>query len=775
MMEMRKFYIVGWVVLGIVTTGSFSAGAVADGACPNEQLRVEDNSTLLPDCRSYEMMTPPYKEGQAEKLFTDEGEYASSGDGMLFVGTPDLVGSSGAGERLSETSLYADSRTVNGWQFSPLNPSGSEYDGQYLLSAEPDSGVSLWEQKTPAQLFTTRELYVRSAEGVSMLVGPTGTPTASVGEPSNSMAASGYGVIETMAATSDYSHIVLRAFTPEDRWPFDKTLGGETQLYEYSGVDDPEPIMVAVEGAKGSARIEGFECGAELGSGDFGATYNALSSDGETVFFTPHIAGRETCPGSASAPAVAEVWARMHGSLSASLPAETVDVSARSASECTGACASSPESAKNFEGASEDGEKAFFTSTQQLINGASQDPDVSDSAGSEGSGCAETSGSGGCNLYEFDMQGRQLRLVAGGAEVLGVAGIAKDGSRVYFVAKRVLAGSGANVYGAVAQGGEPNLYVYDSQSGQTVFVATLSPGDQQDWARQFTMRPVQVTGEAPEEGRFLLFASTKQNLTPDDPTAMTQLFEYDSKTGELVRVSQGEDGYDENGNAVREGVESEMLAGGYVHEGTQQDFHSLGTRLNISRDGSTVAFTTRGRLSVRATSAEQGCTSVYEYRSAGAIANGGVHLISDGVDVVQNHNEQCGASLAAMDASGDDIAFRTDDPLLSSDVDGLQLDTYDARVDGGFPAAVPAAECKDEGCLGPVGVGPASSVAASAAQTAEGGLSSGSSGGGKPAVKKAVRCAKGKRLSHDKCVRIKVKRKQKTKAKKASRNRKAGR
>ncbi len=41
---------------------TMAAPALAE-TCPNEQLRAEDHSATLPDCRAYELVTPPFKEG----------------------------------------------------------------------------------------------------------------------------------------------------------------------------------------------------------------------------------------------------------------------------------------------------------------------------------------------------------------------------------------------------------------------------------------------------------------------------------------------------------------------------------------------------------------------------------------------------------------------------------------------------------------------------------------------------------------------------------------
>lgn len=609
--------------------------------------------------------------------------YAANGEKAIVYTLANLAKTAGAGESAVEGSLYQDTRTQEGWQISPLNPPLSQFVGQLSIASEADSGNSLWEQHTPAQSAFNRGLYIRSATGTFRFVGALNPPLDSSTEEESNVIEAGGGLFDRpVAATYNYEHVVI--FAPDSRayWPFDATTGNGGSLYEYSGSGNQQPILVGVSGAKGSTNLIAT-CGTRLGGE--GSDYNSISTDGETIFLTV-----EPC----SVPATDEIYARKHGSLMARDTAETVDISA---SGCTVACGG--ESGKNFEGASEDGSKVFFTSTQKLTNDA-QDGTGSGSATS-GEGCAETTaGAGGCNLYSYDFTRpvqQRLKLIAGG-EVVGVSAVAENGSRVYFVSRTPIAAAGGNSFGYRPQDGQPNLYVYDVATSDTTFIATLSEADGGDWSKEFR-RSVELAGQA---GRYIIFTSAMPGLTPDASSTQIQLYEYNAETTELVRVTKGEDGYNEDGNAVTSGIEPASLKTIAERLGNGRDFKSLTNRLNISQDGKTIIFATRGQLSARASSAVQHCRSLYEFHSAGSIAQGNVSLISDGRDTQLNKGVLCGPQFQAIDANGENVMFTTADPLVAADTDGLQRDVYDARVGGGFPwsPSTEVALCAPPDCEG---------------------------------------------------------------------------
>ncbi len=670
------------------------ASAVAV-AC-NESLRATLRSSTLPDCRAYEMVSPPYKEGYPLLA----SSFASNGESAILNSQAKLAGNPGSGETIfPQGSVYLAGRDAAGWELAPLNPSPSQFVGQIplaALSAEADDGDTLWEQHTAAQPASIRDLYVRSRGGVYSLIGPLSPHEHPEEIPGNVIVGGFIGLDEAVAATHDYSHVAIEAANAGDRWEFDETAGETRSLYEYSGTDNSEPVLVGVEGEKGSRKLIAT-CGTSLGS-ESGSDYNALSADGETIFFTV-----DGCiPGAAGE----EVYARIHGALTSAERAETVRVSE---SECTEACSFRP-SGKNFEGASEDGGKVFFTSTQKLTNDAVNGV-LSGEASFSGAGCAAiAAGEVGCNLYEYDFarpEGERLRAISIGGEVLGVAAISEDGSHVYYVSHNAIAAAGDSVYGS-----EParttqnlaNLYVYDTVTNQSAFVATLSnqeeSEDRKDWRRE-NLRPVELAGKS---GQYMLFASSTKFVTPDAVTHAhtappTQLYEYkaegesdgEREAPELVRVTQGEGGFDQNGVGVGVGLKpssvatvAERLGGGVPGS---PDFKSEIDRLNLSEDGRTVFFETAGQLSPRATSAANECTSLYEFRTpSNRLSEATVRLVSDGKDVQLNKGAECGAQFQYTDASGSDVLFSTADPLLAGDTDGFQRDLYDAREGGGFVA-----------------------------------------------------------------------------------------
>jgi len=682
------------------------AGNGDQASCNNESLRSEVGATWLADCRAYEMVTPPYKEGYP--FFTNS--YSRNGNEAILYSLANVAGNPGASESIFYGASYLALRTEGGWRLSPLNASLSEFVGQVPEAFEADSGETLWMQHTPEQSAFTRDLYTRSSSGTYSLIGPMSPPSSVEEEASDVLEGEvgSAGFDYPVAATHDYGHVVLFAESKRDYWSgFDQTGGGSGSLYEYTGTRNESPTLVGVEGAKGSTQLVD-QCGVQLGAGRGLTAYNAISSTGETVFFTAEPKDSESCASPIKGPMWSEIYARMSGSPKAPAPAETVHVSA---SECTAECGGeSGESGKNFEGASESGEQVFFTSTEKLTNNALNEAAYGDAAKGE---CASAAlNGGGCNLYEYNFsapkEASRLSLIAGG-EVMGVAAIAEDGSRVYFVSASQLVPAGP-VKGA------PNLYVYDTAGRKTAFIATLSDKDKGDWRRNFE-RPVEVAGEA---GRYLLFESVA-HLTPDDTSVQRQLFEYDAVTGELVRLTKGEDGFNENGNRVTVGIEPIAFEAFDERLGHGHDFKSVTDRLNVSVDGRTVFFETAGELSPRATSAQVGCTSLYEFHTGGLLREGVVSLVSDGRDVQPNKGSTCGAQFQGVDESGDNVLFTSADSLVGpSGVDGVERDVFDARVGGGFPPAGESALCGLGSCEGGVSVPPVFGAPASVGEVGEG-------------------------------------------------------
>ena len=509
---------------------------------------------------------------------------------------------------------------------------------------------------------------MREPEGQFVEIGPVIPPSQAAGPPAGTET-NLISWVHYVGAATDLSHVVIALTPGENRflWPGDTTLPHRPSLYEYTGPGVAKPALVGVN-AEGKLISN---CGTQLGGytepDEFtGDKYNAVSSDGKRVVFTAFSGAGCLQPGE---PVVNEVYVRING-------AETVAISEPSLQQCL-ACFTATKEPAEFQGASENGSKVFFTTTQELLGGSTE------------------------NLYEYDFNnfaGEKIVLVSKGSsepQVQGVARVSEDGSHVYFVAKGVLAGK--NREGQSPTPGADNLYVFERDAvypgGRLAFIATLSGADEQDWSPEDN-RPVQAT----PDGRFLVFASAEKltAFKEEDTSTVSQIFEYDAKEEALVRVSIGKDGYNHNGNTEEDRAEINIpsYAGGDVP--TQAE-----AGLAVSSDGAEVFFVSEDALTPQAVEAAAAhAYSVYEYHSAGAISNGDVDLISDGKDVTTE-----GIRLFGTDASGDDVFFQTADSLLTRDTDSGR-DIYDARVDGGFREPALPVECEGEACQGPLSAPP---------------------------------------------------------------------
>src|SRR5579871_6238347 len=75
--------------------------------CQNDVLRSESGWERLPDCRGYEMITPPYKEGAI-----DFAHISSNGEQAIVEGLSAISETPGASENQLVGDAYLDQRTA---------------------------------------------------------------------------------------------------------------------------------------------------------------------------------------------------------------------------------------------------------------------------------------------------------------------------------------------------------------------------------------------------------------------------------------------------------------------------------------------------------------------------------------------------------------------------------------------------------------------------------------------------------------------------------------
>jgi hypothetical protein len=754
-----------WLYLGALTAALAAAGGVAaapalatgdanTASCPATTVQSSGFREYLPDCRAYEMVTPPYEDGYEVEL---RGGLA---EGELSGGAPQLVGKSlaalnGGPDTATFANEYKFLRSSSGWVTVPLAPSTAAFSvnssltiGEFSAVSVTDAGALFLLRKPNASVFEAN-LYLVEPDGAPRLVGPllpesTIRPNT-VGNPSITPPLP----VEFAGTTNDFSHVLyyIRPYTSgesdlgglTDLWPGDTTpLDAYTpppaykvvqSLYEYVGLGHsggaPRLVGVNNEGHLIS------QCGAEVGGppGGLGPGAGAISEDGETIVFTAAPRGcigvdEAGQPVTGEGPKVNEIYARVGGR-------ETIAVSEPTTGpggDCEACENENAPQPATFEGASRDGMQIFFSSSQQLLPGTV-----------------------GRSIYDFNRDGsagHKLSVVATNVGSGGVAAVSGDASRVYYVSEPPEESEGPpDLYVAHLEcpGGGSGCSVPDEL---TTHIATLSRSDSGEWETSIFRETMSLT----PDGLHLVFTSFA-DLTPGDTSASRQVFMYDAATGVLVRVSVGNNGYNDDGDSTNARIPSASVTN--VPEGPE-DSAGADEHPAVSDDGSVVVFQSAAALTPQAVESEEvvgenlePAKNVYEYRE------GHVYLISDGKSAQYREGafQVDGAKVIGVSASGDDIFFWTPAQLVSQDRNDLR-NLFDARTDGGFPEPA-APECEGEDCQGPSGAAPLFGAPLTATLTGSGNLalSTVSLSAKEATGKKRKQCNKEKRLRHGRCVK----------------------
>ncbi len=627
---------------------TFTTLTAEQAACPNEELR-GGFSARLPDCRAYELVTQPTKTSVESRL---GGRPAADGDAVAFTVNDPLPGAATA------SIYYLARRGAGGWGSEDVMPLESYSEttcedsqpGPEAYSTELSKAIIEYGVNTRASDPATQGLGRQSCNAEGLQVVP-GEPVGYHNLLLRDNATGSYRLVNTPPA----------GVTPADAhlWSVSEDL---------SHVFFTERAPLAEGAAYGVENFYEWDEGVlslpiKLNDGTpVAGSFVENSADGSKVFFT-YKGG---------------LYARVNG-------VETVQIDASQAGGSGGG--------GQLQHVSADGSQVLF------IDDASKGLTADTMAGS------------GTNLYRYDISTRRLTDLTpvAHAEVEGVVGISEDGSRMYFVAKGVLAANSREYENAEgktvveeAKSGEQSLYMWNE--GKTTFIATraLEEGG---------------FGQGSPDGKWFAFSSYKSFTGYDNVPAsghpVQEVFLYSAASGQIVCAScnpSGEAPID-NGGAGAANIPD-------------------GGRIFLETAEALVPSDTNGQ------------PDVYEYE------DGRLYLISSGTSSRES-------TITGTSENGTDVFFRSSQQLVPQDtLEGMDA-IYDARVDGGFPAPASPSPCTTaDACRTPVSPQP-SIYGAPSSQTFSG-VGNLAPSEAKPKAKpkaKPVKCKRGFVKKKGKCVK----------------------
>ncbi len=685
--------------------------------CPNAEIRNTQFASSLPDCRAYELVSPPEKDGG--NVAADNLVLSTPDGNAIKYDSPRAFGPITGASTFYEEYISQRSTSNQGWATHPVSPlqkaeiQNTGMPSMYIAFSE-DLSKGVYFAVTPIgpgheNVAQAENLYLRTdllsaGLGNYELLSDSNTPQPAKVQGSEARD------INFASASKDFSHILFSSrnnLTPET-----STLNPELpKTYEWH---DGTVRLVGIlpNGEPAEASIPG---GDVLAGGVEDWTINSMSSDGTRIIFTGAPFSLSSDAVSQLVPEEGNIYMRIDGERTIQLNA-----SERSTPDPN-------EAAASFWGATPDDSKVFFMTVRALTDDA---PVPSERL---------------LYMYDFNApEGKHLTLISVDHEpnriieeeyaaVVGMSvdSISADGSYVYF--------TGVN---ALVAGQEPvppgaeELYVWHDGALRAI-------GHQDHAATRDARRRWSAIGSAsiPQfrvtpDGLHAAFESRSRSVAKRagvnidgcdkviGPDTCEEFFEYDYENDKLTCVS-----CNPSGAAPLSHAETERFP---PPDGVISDQWSQLQKHWLSSDGRFVFFDTRDALVPQDVN---GARDVYEYDARA----GQARLVSAG---------SCGCDSYFQEATpdGSDVFFMTHQALVRSDIDTAG-DMYDARVNGGIPGQnlPPVVACSGEECQGPVGSPPAFSVPSSASFSGPGNPAAAPVARVKPKVTRLTRAQRLKR------------------------------
>jgi hypothetical protein len=649
----------------------------------------------LPDGRSYELVSPPDKNGGYILPDAQSTRAAADGGAVQFASLTafgDAVGTGVNTDYVSMRSVPGAGNVGNGWSTHAITPPevGGTYatlfaflEPSYLGEFTADLSAGVFLSPSPltddpntaaiSNLYLRTDLKTGGAGAYQLttlcpLCEATATPLSLPVDGNAALAAEPF----LAAISPDAGHV---AFESRVRLTADTPLAAirvETYEWDHGAVRlvgrIPSGSSVECDDVSGPACVASSFSIAGPGAGTTGNSPRVPhgvsdGSDGHTrIFFTrPTKADGSTLDPAATA---GRLYMRVDGTT-------TVQLNASERTSLDAAAAA-------YLDASADGQRVFFETVAALTDnapvGASNKIYMYD---------ASKPASAPDNLTLLSVDGE-----AGdglGGSTAGFIGASADGRYAYFMADGQLV-SGAPLSGS-------GIYVW--HDGTLAYVGPAPPSGKSRADQLSTAGSTSPQARVTPDGRFLLFSTTiGTGLVGYDHNSHSELYLYSADSAELSCVSCNPSGAPATADA------SDSIR--TLYGGTRTSWHRSHA---IADDGSRVFFSTGDPLVPEDTN---GRSDAYEYD----VATRTPHLISAGKGTSDSWFMDAGTD-------GRDVFFLTAERLVGWDGDGA-YDLYDARVGGGFPEPVQLPACSGDACRGTATSSPAAALAASGTFTGAG-------------------------------------------------------